>query len=105
MDPPTERWSGGRRWRPEGDDEPAVSRRRDDRRRSRRTADADEPRYAPPPALLAPVDSSPVARACGRCRNFRLSDIPGGRGECDHPGSGFMYPYTDTPACPFYQAR
>lgn len=43
-----------------------------------------------------------IVRGCGSCRNWRPDDMPGGRGTCDHPGSGFLNPYADTPACPFY---
>ncbi len=41
-------------------------------------------------------------RGCGSCRNWMADGMPGERGTCDHPGSGFLHPYSDTPACPFY---
>jgi hypothetical protein len=53
-------------------------------------------------ALLAP---SRIALTCGGCRNWLAHTEPGGRGSCDHPASGFSYPYEDTPACPFFEAR
>ncbi|MGK2966301.1 MAG: hypothetical protein ACSLFM_11965 [Tepidiformaceae bacterium] len=39
--------------------------------------------------------------ACGSCREF-IEDQHGGRGECLHPGSGILSPWTDTPGCPFF---
>jgi hypothetical protein len=106
VDPPTERWSGGRRWRPEPEDEePVAGRRKSDDRRRSRNVERDQPYYASPPPFVPQPPPAAVAKVCGRCRNFMLSDVPGGRGECDHPGSGFMYPYTDTPACPFFDGR
>lgn len=51
-------------------------------------------------ALPAPVQ---IAAVCGRCREW-FADEEGGRGTCDHPGSGFLKPWSDTPACPFFHA-
>lgn len=53
----------------------------------------------PPPA----ADPRPArSRVCGNCREWL--DLDGGRGRCLHPGSGFMYPYADTPGCDFFSA-
>lgn len=104
VDLPTDRWSGGRRWRPEADDEPFSGRERRGNRR-RRPAEREQPAFTPPPGVVPYAPPAPAIPVCGRCRNFLHSDVPGGRGECDHPGSGFMYPYTDTPACPFFSGR
>ena len=52
--------------------------------------------------LLAPAAP---ALTCGGCRNWSPHNEPGGRGSCDHPASGFSYPYEDTAACPFYEPR
>ncbi len=38
---------------------------------------------------------------CGRCREF-VEDGDAGRGTCLHPGSGVLSPWTDTPACDFF---
>ncbi len=43
-----------------------------------------------------------VAKTCGSCREF-LGDENGGRGECLHPGSGVLHPWTDTEGCPFWR--
>ena len=43
-------------------------------------------------------------KSCGGCREF-VEDSEGGRGNCLHPGSGIVSPWTDTPACDFYAAR
>jgi hypothetical protein len=40
-------------------------------------------------------------KQCGNCREF-IEDAEGGRGECLHPGSGILSPWTDTPACQFH---
>jgi hypothetical protein len=123
VDPPTDRWSGGRRWKPEPDefdDEPSLRyRERRDRRRPRHERD-DTPVAQRIAGGTAPVWSHGLngggdgqaeawlaasAPTCGACRNFSPDDLPGGRGECDHPGSGFMFPYSDTPGCPFFQRR
>ncbi|HLZ70810.1 MAG TPA: hypothetical protein VKV26_12990 [Dehalococcoidia bacterium] len=53
-------------------------------------------------ALLAPAA---ITLTCGGCRNWLPNNEPGGRGSCDHPASGFSYPYEDTAACPFFEAR
>ncbi|HZQ37053.1 MAG TPA: hypothetical protein VFD32_14070 [Dehalococcoidia bacterium] len=52
--------------------------------------------------LLAPAAAT---LTCGGCRNWQPHTEPGGRGTCDHPASGFSYPYEDTVACPFYEPR
>lgn len=43
-------------------------------------------------------------QTCGGCREF-VEDEVGGRGECLHPGSGILSPWTDTAACAFYAGR
>lgn len=51
---------------------------------------------------MARGDQTVVAqKQCGACREF-VEDQEGGRGECLHPGSGILSPWTDTPACQFY---
>lgn len=58
--------------------------------------------------FLLPFDDAPApapTKVCGRCRNWLERAEIGGRGECDHPGSGIMFPYNDTPACPFWERR
>jgi hypothetical protein len=42
-----------------------------------------------------------TARSCGNCREFVLNEETC-RGECLHPGSGYVSPWPDTPGCPFY---
>ena len=42
------------------------------------------------------------APMCGNCLEW-FADEEGGRGTCDHPGSGFLKPWSDTPACPFFR--
>lgn len=104
-----------------------AERRDRARGRDRRTGRADPeprrqgqrtpPKPAPPPAAREP-QRSPVeaawarlltptasAQTCGACRNWLGHDEPGGRGTCDHPGSGFSFPFSDSPACPFFQSR
>ncbi|MFA5608137.1 MAG: hypothetical protein WDA07_13290 [Leucobacter sp.] len=49
-------------------------------------------------AALAP------AQVCGRCREF-VEDGDAGRGTCLHPGSGILAPWTDTPACDFFESQ
>ena len=95
--------------------------RRRSRKAERRLAArgfADEPAFSLPPFAppsLADEDEweflfpgakrqqAPPA-ACGGCREF-VEDEHGGRGECLHPGSGILSPWTDTPGCPFFAAR
>lgn len=55
-----------------------------------------------PPRLNVTPAFAVAAKACGTCRNWLADGMPGGRGSCDHPGSGFLHPYSDTPACPFF---
>lgn len=54
-----------------------------------------------PPLSWSAVE---LPRACGNCREW-FADEVGGRGTCDHPGSGFLKPWSDTPACPFFSPR
>jgi len=54
------------------------------------------------PSALLPRATGPT---CGGCRNWLAHEDPGGRGTCDHPGSGFAFPFTDTPGCSFFQSR
>ena len=54
--------------------------------------------------LLAREDPTPIARACGGCREF-IEDHEGGRGSCLHPASGVLSPWTDTEACPYWARR
>ncbi|HZU75256.1 MAG TPA: hypothetical protein VFA70_00725, partial [Dehalococcoidia bacterium] len=57
-------------------------------------------------ATFADDESTPrAAPCCGDCRNWLNRQEPDGRGECDHPGSGFSYPYRETAACPFFEPR
>lgn len=67
-------------------------------RTARRNVDPDE-------YLFAEVAAPPVKRVCGLCRHWLDRDVPDGRGECDHPGSGVLFPYNDTPACQFFARR
>jgi len=55
--------------------------------------------------LFAEVVAPPPKRACGLCRHWLDRGVPDGRGECDHPGSGVLFPYNDTPACQFFARR
>lgn len=48
--------------------------------------------------------SAPPAPACGNCREF-VPNEDAGRGECLHPGSGILMPWSDTPPCPFHHPR
>ena len=97
-------------------------RERFDRRRDReRRPAADEPavfadQYAAvfdeprgPRSLLALLDEDDGGRAapkltCEGCHEFVPND-ESGRGTCLHPGSGVLSPWTDTPACDFYEGR
>jgi len=45
-----------------------------------------------------------AVETCGGCLEF-VEDEVGGRGECLHPGSGVLSPWTDTAACAFYARR
>jgi len=65
----------------------------------------DDPDIPGAPAWFIATSRREVAKTCGSCRNWFASGTPGGRGVCDHPGSGFMYPYSDTAACPFHDGR
>jgi hypothetical protein len=91
-----------RRWAEDIARDPAPSRRR-------RGASTTDLFVGPPPeddyALLVAMargDQAVVAaKQCGSCREF-VEDQEGGRGECLHPGSGILSPWTDTPACQFH---
>jgi hypothetical protein len=71
------------------------------------------PSAAPAPAreetgivtILSEPRIAPSKRICGLCRNWFDRGVIGGRGECDHPGSGILFPYDDTPACDFFVRR
>lgn len=98
---------GGRRWgsarkRPRDlEEEPTADRPRRGRpaARTRSTPGDDTPALPVFPVSLLPEPAAgPV---CGRCREW-FADEVGGRGTCDHPGSGFLKPWSDTPACPFF---
>ena len=61
----------------------------------------------PPPAwqwqdAFAAVGRPPM-KTCGGCREF-VEEMENGRGTCLPPGSGILSPWTDTEACPFYEA-
>jgi hypothetical protein len=98
-----------RRGRPRDDDWGNGRERRSDRRDDRRQRDRGRDRSArqeQPPALafVPEQPAAPVARVCGNCREWFAHDA-GGRGDCSHPGSGFSFPWSDTPACDFFDAR
>jgi hypothetical protein len=95
---------GRRRWDDDAPSWPAEARRGDRRgpRQPERWREAwtiEPAAFAPPPA---PVPSAVApAAVCGNCREW-FPDEVGGRGTCAHPGSGFLKPWSDTPACPFF---
>jgi hypothetical protein len=41
-------------------------------------------------------------KACGSCRQF-VEDHDFGRGTCLHIASGILNPYSDTPACEYFE--
>ena len=41
-------------------------------------------------------------KACGACRQF-VEDHDFGRGTCLHIASGILNPFTDTPACEYFE--
>jgi hypothetical protein len=41
-------------------------------------------------------------KTCGGCRQF-IEDHDFGRGTCLHIASGILNPYTDTPACDYFE--
>lgn len=89
-------WDDGEQSRP-------AARTRPDKR-GRNQTPAREPA---PPAPVLPVRLAPepaAARTCGDCREW-FAHEEGGRGDCGHPGSGFSFPWSDTPACPFFARR
>lgn len=43
-----------------------------------------------------------VPKTCGGCRQF-IEDHDFGRGTCLHIASGILNPYTDTPACEYFE--
>jgi hypothetical protein len=51
--------------------------------------------------LLLPAPNLHDA-SCGRCHEF-IEDGEAGRGTCLHPASGVMFPWYNTPACPFFR--
>lgn len=74
-----------------------------------------------PPRLIRPASPGPLTflpfdggrdesdrpaaiRTCGGCLEWYPHE-EGGRGDCHHPGSGFVSPWSDTAACPFYSSR
>lgn len=101
------RGAGGRRWgsarkQPpswEPEDERDLPHRRVRQQRGDRAVPDIPP--APPPLQALMAEAAP--RTCGRCREW-FADEAGPRGTCDHPGSGFLKPWSDTPACPFFRA-
>lgn len=114
----------GRGWRDEDGELPRSARERprgrgrgDRPSRERRKPAQDRARSPavalPPPSAEAGVvtilmdepRNQPGAKSCGLCRNWFDRGTIGGRGECDHPGSGIMYPFDDTPACAFFVRR
>jgi hypothetical protein len=44
----------------------------------------------------------PMPKTCGSCRQF-VEDHDFGRGTCLHIASGILNPYTDTPACEYFE--
>jgi hypothetical protein len=95
------RWGSPRKrdpdWEPDVRPERSPSRR-DRSRHNTAGATAELPVWSEP--VVAPA----VAALCGNCREWYPDEI-GGRGDCAHPGSGFLRPWSDTPACPFFDAR
>ncbi len=45
---------------------------------------------------------SELPKTCGNCRQF-VEDHDFGRGTCLHIASGILNPYTDTPACDYFE--
>lgn len=91
------RWGSPRKRPPEHDsDRPARSRGR----RHGREAEPWELFFNGQEAPEA-LEHVPPARTCGFCREW-FPHPEGGRGNCAHPGSGFLFPWADTPACPFF---
>jgi hypothetical protein len=90
-----------------GADRRSPRRQERDRRKEHRRRDRHSARAAALPvdefAPALPI-AVPVARVCGNCREWYPHDT-GGRGDCGHPGSGFSFPWADTPACDFFAAR
>lgn len=118
--------SRGKRGRGWGDDDPELPRSARERPRGRGRGDRPSRERRKPaqdrtPAqavVVMPVDEIGVVtilmdeprglsapKSCGLCRNWSDRGVIGGRGECEHPGSGMMYPYDDTPACNFFVRR
>jgi hypothetical protein len=102
-----DRGRGPRRGRDESWEDEPRQRPRDRQRdwqRERRRERVRDARPTPVPAVVAPREPPPVARVCGNCREWFGEELVG-RGECAHPGSGFLRPWADTQACPFFEAR
>jgi hypothetical protein len=96
--------------------------RRKNRKRERRQEQQSRDRWRREPqvseeAFLAPEPLSflemaslrgypgiqpPTPRTCGACRQF-VEDHDFGRGTCLHIASGILNPYTDTPACEYFE--
>jgi hypothetical protein len=70
------------------------------RRPPRRSGHAGLPMISTPTT----IGPEPLSRTCGHCREW-FPDDEGGRGTCEHPGSGFLRPWFDTEACPFFRSR
>lgn len=49
---------------------------------------------------FGPRGESP--KSCGNCRQF-IEDHDFGRGTCLHIASGILNPFTDTPACEYFE--
>jgi hypothetical protein len=91
---------GDRRWGSPRKRPPERDNGRGARRRSDREAEPLELFLSGEESPDTP-NSAPPARTCGRCREW-FPHPEGGRGNCAHPGSGFLFPWADTPACPFF---
>jgi hypothetical protein len=68
----------------------------------------EEDFIAPQPVSLLEIaargfsDGRPTPKTCGSCRQF-IEDHDFGRGTCLHIASGVLNPYTDTPACEYFE--
>ncbi len=88
------------RWQPQ--------RRAPRRGKDPRSAGREHRRPAQPDLSVPPLMRTPepviLPLVCGSCREWFAHDT-GGRGSCDHPGSGFFAPWSDTAACQFFNPR
>ena len=94
------RWGSPRKQPPSWDDErdyPQQTPQRSRPEHRRRPVDDEV-------MVIELRERAPVATVCGNCREY-FPDEVGGRGTCEHPGSGFLNPWSDTPGCPFFAAR